>query len=186
MLGEDRPDVLRFVLFEEEDVFMAICLERYIGVQGATQEEVEERLRIVYRAELDASRERGEEEPFGHIPPAPEEYHDMWEKGPRDGSAGEGSTTRTPSLSRSRPDMSSPDRQPPTWGEYCEWLVAAGGQVRQKHNDWGGYTELVPPYGSGSVCKPGNIPAEERLTPRSLRLLDSRLGVSSPFRLQRP
>lgn len=69
----------------------------------------------------------------------------------------------------------------PTWGEYCEWLVTAGGRVREKRNDWGGYRELVAPDGSGSVCKPGDMSSQESLTLRSLRLLDIRLGVSSPW-----
>lgn len=81
MIGEGRPDALRFVLFKEGNVIMAVCLERYIGAQGDTMEDVKRRLCTVYRAELDASQARGQGL-FGDIPPAPEEYHDMWDQGP--------------------------------------------------------------------------------------------------------
>lgn len=81
MSDEGQPNTLRFVLFKEDAVFVAVCLESYIGAQGATSEEVEQRLRTAYRAELDASLARGGE-PFGDIPRAPERYFELWEKGP--------------------------------------------------------------------------------------------------------
>lgn len=81
MSDEGQPNTLRFVLFKEEGVFVAICLEHYIGTQGATTEEVEQRLRTVYRAELDTSLARCGK-PFGDIPPAPDQYFDLWKKGP--------------------------------------------------------------------------------------------------------
>lgn len=69
----------------------------------------------------------------------------------------------------------------PTRAEYRKWLVAEGGQFRQHHNDWGGYTELISPDGAGSVCELGIEQPGERLTASALRLLDARLGVQSPW-----
>ena len=87
MADEGQPNTLRFVLFKEEGVFVAVCLERYIGEQGATAEEVKQRLCTVYRAELDASLARCGE-PFGDIQPAPNQYFELWEKGPPDAMRG--------------------------------------------------------------------------------------------------
>ena len=59
MIGQtQRPNELRFVLFEEEGGWIAICLEHYIGAQGKDPEEVKQRLKGAYRAELEESRTR--------------------------------------------------------------------------------------------------------------------------------
>lgn len=77
MTGETRrPNELRFVLFEEEGAWIAMCLEHYVGTQGSSPEEAEKGLKIVYRAELDLSLERTGK-PFGDIPPAPERFWTM-------------------------------------------------------------------------------------------------------------
>ena len=88
MTREDRPNALRFVLFKEEGVFVAVCLERYIGAQGSTMEEAQMRLRTAYRAELNDSLKRAGE-PFGDIPQAPKRFHDMWKTGVRGVTRGE-------------------------------------------------------------------------------------------------
>ena len=74
---------MRYVLFEEEGAWVAICLERYIGAQGSTGEDAERGLKTVYRAELDYSLQRGEI-PFHGIMPAPQRFRDMWESGRAD------------------------------------------------------------------------------------------------------
>jgi len=78
-----RPHELRYVLFEEESAWVAICLEHYIGAQGSTKEDAEQGLKTVYRAELDYSLQRSGI-PFHGIMPAPQRFHDMWESGRAD------------------------------------------------------------------------------------------------------
>lgn len=78
--GAQRPNSLRFVLFEEEGAWVAMCLERYIGAQGSTKEDVEQGLKTVYRAELDYSLQRSGI-PFHGIMRSPQRFHDMWESG---------------------------------------------------------------------------------------------------------
>lgn len=78
MQDERLPNALRFVVVQEEGAWVAVCLERYIGAQGRTLEEAHQRLKIVYRSTLDDTVDRTGE-PFGHIPPAPAEYHDLYE-----------------------------------------------------------------------------------------------------------
>ena len=77
MTGETgKPNALRFVIFEEEGAWVAMCLERYIGTQGRTKEEAMHGLQIVYRAELDESLARTGK-PFGNIPRAPDRFWEM-------------------------------------------------------------------------------------------------------------
>ncbi|GEM_PF-1539033 len=73
-----HQSTLRFVLFEEEGAWVAMCLERYIGTQGSTEEEAKRGLQIVYRAELDESLARTGK-PFGGIPVAPDRFWKMHE-----------------------------------------------------------------------------------------------------------
>ena len=75
-----RPNTLHFVIFQEEGTWVAMCLERYIGTQGRTKEEVIDGLKIAYRAELDESLARTGE-PFGKIPPAPDKFWEMHKSG---------------------------------------------------------------------------------------------------------
>ncbi|MDE0702687.1 MAG: hypothetical protein OXH59_03090 [Rhodospirillaceae bacterium] len=88
MTHDDRPNALRFVLFKEEGAFVAVCLERYIGAQGNTMEEAQNRLRTAYRAELNDSLAKTGK-PFGGIPRAPKHFHDMWETGAHDVTRGD-------------------------------------------------------------------------------------------------
>ena len=75
----DRPHAIRFVIFHDEEALVAVCLEHYIVAQGRTVEELHQRLKTVYRAELDDTLERTDI-PFNGIAPAPEQYHRMWEE----------------------------------------------------------------------------------------------------------
>ena len=79
MKHEEHKNSLRCVLFKEEDAWVAMCLERYIGAQGRSKEEAVQRLKIVYRAELDDSCKRTGK-PFGDIPPAPDHVHLRWKE----------------------------------------------------------------------------------------------------------
>ena len=69
---------MRFVIFEEEGILIAVCLEHFIGAQGKDIEGLKMRLKIAYRAERDDScAQTGV--PFKGIPPAPDIYQQMWE-----------------------------------------------------------------------------------------------------------
>ena len=75
----DRLHAIRFVIFHDEEGLVAVCLEHYIVAQGRDAEELHQRLKTVYRAELDDTLERTGI-PFTGIVPAPEQYHRMWEE----------------------------------------------------------------------------------------------------------
>ena len=76
-----RANELRFVVFQEEGMWVATCLEHYIGAQGRTKDEAYLGLKIAYRAELDHSvRKNGV--PFDGIMPAPKRFHELWKAGP--------------------------------------------------------------------------------------------------------
>ncbi|MYE00716.1 MAG: hypothetical protein F4Y03_05470 [Alphaproteobacteria bacterium] len=72
-----RANELRYVLFEEEGAWVAICLEHYIGSQGQTREEAERGLKCAYRAELDHSMENSGV-PFQGIMRAPDRFFELW------------------------------------------------------------------------------------------------------------
>ena len=72
------PNQLSYVVFEEDRKLAAVCLERFIGTQGNDMDEVRNRLKAVYRMELDLSMERCGE-PFGDIEQAPTRYHEIAE-----------------------------------------------------------------------------------------------------------
>ena len=76
-MSSDNHEI-RFVIFPEGDGYSAICLERYMGAQGKDMSELTARIKTVYRAYLDDAAARMAE-PFGDLPPAPAEYHEMWD-----------------------------------------------------------------------------------------------------------
>jgi len=79
MTGETiQANELRYVLFEEDGAWVAICLERYIGSQGRTREEAERGLKCAYRAELDHSMKQSGI-PFHGIMRAPDRFFELWE-----------------------------------------------------------------------------------------------------------
>lgn len=80
---QERRHALSIVIFKEEDHgFSAVCLEHFIGAQGASLEQVQNRLRCAYRSELERTRDTGQA--FHGIPEAPGRYREMLE--PKDPS----------------------------------------------------------------------------------------------------
>lgn len=77
----DWPNRLTAVVFKEGEHWFAMCLEKHIGSQGRNRKEAYDRLRIVYRAELDESIERTGE-PFGGVMNTPPECRERLEKIP--------------------------------------------------------------------------------------------------------
>lgn len=72
MLRNDQSDIqlMRVVVFEEEDMFVARCLEKNIGAQGKDLNELFHRLCATLFLEAPN---------MGDIEPAPKQYFDMWE-----------------------------------------------------------------------------------------------------------
>ena len=50
---ERESQAMRFVIFREDEVFVAVCLEHFIGAQGSDEEQLKLRLQTAYRAERD-------------------------------------------------------------------------------------------------------------------------------------
>jgi hypothetical protein len=67
------------VVFREADVYVAQCIEYDIATQAKDLDTLLERLDLTLDAECAMSVER-EGKPFGNIPPAPNYFHDLWEK----------------------------------------------------------------------------------------------------------
>ena len=70
-------NVLRWFALKEDDGWAIICLEHYIGAQGRTLKEAQQRLKTAYRATLDETLRRSGDA-FGGIDPAPAHYHDLY------------------------------------------------------------------------------------------------------------
>jgi hypothetical protein len=75
----DAQDIaIRVVVFKDNDVWVAQCLEFDIGAQADSIDALTERLNAVLKAELKESVERNKM-PFAGIAPAPQRFHTMWE-----------------------------------------------------------------------------------------------------------
>ena len=71
---------LRVVIFREEEMYVAQCIEFDIAAQAPTLEAVLDRLDLTVEAECQMSLEIGQT-PFNGICPAPNHFHHLWEKG---------------------------------------------------------------------------------------------------------
>ncbi|MCY4184836.1 MAG: hypothetical protein OXC82_03575 [Rhodobacteraceae bacterium] len=72
----NSENALTYIIFKEDNLFYAVCLEHYIGAQGSTWDQAETNLCLNYRAELDFSMQQSGEA-FHGIPQAPEKYQKM-------------------------------------------------------------------------------------------------------------
>ena len=81
MTGEaGRPNALDFIIFRDgENMLSAVCVDRFIGAQGSTMEEVQTRLKAAYRAELDQSR-KSREKPFSKLPKTPKKVKELGQR----------------------------------------------------------------------------------------------------------
>ena len=69
----------RIVIFWDTGAWIGMCLERYIGTQGSSMDELYNRLNIVIEAERQESVKRTGKA-FSNLPVSPKEYFDMWDK----------------------------------------------------------------------------------------------------------
>ena len=75
----DAQDItIRVVVFKDNDVWVAQCLEYDIGAQADSIDALTARLNAVLKAEFKESMER-HEMPFAGIAPAPQRFQMMWE-----------------------------------------------------------------------------------------------------------
>lgn len=88
---------LRVVVFQDDGLWVAQCLEHDIGAQAGDLDTLMTRLEVTIKAELRETLEKGKP-PFDGIDPAPERFHKMWERRAR-------SRQRMPPItSKTRPD----------------------------------------------------------------------------------
>lgn len=66
----------RIVVYREDEVFVAQCLEYDICTQAADRDTLRERMNCLIELELDEMRRTGQE-----LDPAPDRFHDMWDSG---------------------------------------------------------------------------------------------------------
>ena len=73
-------DTLRVIVFREDGMYVAQCLEHDISTQAVDIDTLLDRLELTVEAECEMARERAEK-PFENIAPAPNYFHGLWEKG---------------------------------------------------------------------------------------------------------
>lgn len=77
--GNGEMEHVRVIVYPEGDTYIAQCLEFDIATQAKDIPSLLERLDMTIDAECAMSREMNEE-PFKRIAPAPNYFHDLWEK----------------------------------------------------------------------------------------------------------
>jgi hypothetical protein len=70
---------LRVIVFRDVNLWVAQCLEHDIGAQAHDLDTLEARLGVALETELATSLEQ-HGAPFAGIDPAPEHFHEMWER----------------------------------------------------------------------------------------------------------
>lgn len=71
--------LVRAVIFRDGGAWVAQCLEHDIGAQAPDLDALQFRFSVALNAELHESMERNGA-PFAGIDPAPQEFHEMWER----------------------------------------------------------------------------------------------------------
>jgi hypothetical protein len=69
---------IRVVVFKDDEMWVAQCLEYDIGAQAGDIDTLNDRLNVALKAELKESIER-HKKPFAGIEPAPLRFQTMWE-----------------------------------------------------------------------------------------------------------
>jgi hypothetical protein len=73
-----ESETIRVIVFQDNGMWVAQCLEHDIGAQAKDIDTLTARLEVVLRTEFKASMEKYGK-PFAGIDPAPERFHLMWE-----------------------------------------------------------------------------------------------------------
>jgi hypothetical protein len=72
-----ETETIRVIVFHDNGMWVAQCLEHDIGAQAADIDTLNARLEVVLRSEFNASMEK-HGKPFEGIEPAPERFQLMW------------------------------------------------------------------------------------------------------------
>ena len=75
--GKETPEALRVVVFQEDETWIAQCLEHDICAFAPDRAALRERFISLLLFEYNLSIERNGS-PFAGIDPAPQKFHDMW------------------------------------------------------------------------------------------------------------
>lgn len=73
-----ESETIRVIVFQDNGMWVAQCLEHDIGAQATDIDTLNARLEVVLRMEFKASMEK-HGKPFAGIAPAPERFQLMWE-----------------------------------------------------------------------------------------------------------
>ncbi len=73
-----ESETVRVILFQDNGMWVAQCLEYDIGAQADDIDTLNARLEVVLRTEFNASMEK-HGKPFAGIDPAPQRFQLMWE-----------------------------------------------------------------------------------------------------------
>jgi hypothetical protein len=76
---EKHEGTLRVIVFQDDGLWVAQCLEHDIGAQADDFDTLMTRLEVTVKAELKESIEKNGK-PFAGIDPAPERFQHMWER----------------------------------------------------------------------------------------------------------
>ena len=76
---QTKAGTIRVVVFQDDNLWVAQCLEHDIGAQAANVDALLTRLEVALKAEFKESMER-HGKPFAGIDPAPERFHRMWDR----------------------------------------------------------------------------------------------------------
>jgi hypothetical protein len=76
---EMESETIRAIVFQDNGMWVAQCLEYDIGAQANDLDTLHDRLKVTLRAEFLQSMERYNK-PFDGIGPAPERFFRMWER----------------------------------------------------------------------------------------------------------
>lgn len=73
----DKVPEVRAVVFRDEDLWVAQCLEYDLATQGRTLEQLRERVELLLLARMAVSQKVGRR-PFEGLPKGPQEFWDLW------------------------------------------------------------------------------------------------------------
>lgn len=76
---QTATNTIRVIVFKDDGLWVAQCLEYDIGAQAENIDLLNDRLKVVLMAEFKESMER-HNKPFAGIDPAPERFQHMWDR----------------------------------------------------------------------------------------------------------
>ena len=78
-MSSPSKNLLRIVVIKDGDVFVAQCLEHDISAQATDLTKLKHRISAALTLEREYSL-RNDKEPFCGIGPAPQHFHDLWDR----------------------------------------------------------------------------------------------------------